>query len=170
MKIKSVLFLSLVIFFTFMTLASFREQGSGRPSYSQRGPLPPTGFPLPAGFGPRQGFDLKASITRGKEVYLSYCLSCHGEEGIGIENVFPPLAKSDYLMADKKRSILQVLNGAKGDMTVNGKVYTGEMTGFDLTNEQVSDVLNYCRNSWGNKGNKGGPVKPEEVKALRPAN
>lgn len=141
MKLKSVLFLSFIILFALLTLASFR----------------------------RQGFDLKGSITRGKDVYLSYCLSCHGQEGIGIENVYPPLAKSDYLMADKKRSILQVLNGAKGDMTVNGKVFTGEMTGFNLTNEQVSDVLNYCRNSWGNKGTKGGPVKPEDVRALRPA-
>jgi mono/diheme cytochrome c family protein len=42
--------------------------------------------------------------------------------------------------------------------------YNGEMQGFDLSNEEVSDVLNYVRNSWGNKGEA---VKPEEVKAAR---
>ncbi|HEX9513883.1 MAG TPA: cytochrome c [Puia sp.] len=119
-----------------------------------------------AAFHPRQTFDLKASITRGTDVYLSYCLSCHGEQGAGIENVYPPLVKSDYLMADKKRSILQVLNGAKGEMKVNGKIYNAEMTGFELTDQQVSDVLNYSRNSW---GNKGGAIKPEEVSAARKA-
>jgi nitrite reductase (NO-forming) len=38
------------------------------------------------------------------------------------------------------------------------------MTAFDLTDQEVSDVLNYVRNSFGNKGDA---VKPEEVKALR---
>jgi nitrite reductase (NO-forming) len=97
-------------------------------------------------------------------VYTSSCLSCHGEQGVGIENVYPPLAKSDYLMADKKRAIQQVLYGANGEMKVNGKVYNAEMPGLDLSDEQVSDVLNYTRNSW---GNKGGAIKPEEVKAAR---
>ena len=115
-------------------------------------------------FQPRQGFDLKASMARGKEVYVAYCISCHMEQGNGIENVYPPLGKSDYLMGDKKRSIQQVLNGTNGEMTVNKKIYNTPMSGFDLTDEQVSDVLNYIRNSW---GNKGGAIKAEEVKAAR---
>jgi nitrite reductase (NO-forming) len=86
------------------------------------------------------------------------------EKGEGLEDVYPPLAKSDYLMADKKRSIVQVLKGVSGEMKVNGKTYNGEMTGFDLTDQEVSDVLNYIRNSF---GNKGVAVTPDEVKASR---
>jgi mono/diheme cytochrome c family protein len=112
----------------------------------------------------KQPFDLKASISRGKDVYVAQCLTCHQEQGEGIESVYPPLAKSDYLLADKNRAIKQVLHGASGEMKVNGVVYTGEMTGFDLTDQEVSDVLNYVLNSWGNKGK---PVKPEEVAPLR---
>jgi nitrite reductase (NO-forming) len=115
-------------------------------------------------FQSKNNFDLKASVARGKEVYTAYCFSCHMEQGEGIESVYPPVAKSDYLMADKKRSIQQVLYGVSGEIKVNGVVYTGEMTGFDLSDQEVSDVLNYIRNSWGNKGEA---VKPEEVKAAR---
>jgi nitrite reductase (NO-forming) len=115
-------------------------------------------------FLPTQKFDLKASIERGKEVYNTQCITCHMEKGEGIEGVFPPVAKSDYLMADKNRSIIQILEGASGEMTVNGKTYNGEMPAIDLTDEQVSDVLNYVRNSWGNKGEA---VTPAEVKAQR---
>jgi nitrite reductase (NO-forming) len=115
-------------------------------------------------FQQKPTFDLKASITRGQEVYVAQCLSCHMEKGEGIEDVYPPLAKADYLMADKKRSIVQVLYGASGEMTVNGKIYNLEMTGFDLSDQEASDVLNYIRNSWGNKGTA---VTPEEVKAAR---
>jgi len=109
-------------------------------------------------------FNLKASVERGKEVYINYCISCHLEQGEGIESVYPPLAKSDYLMADKKRSIQQTLYGVSGEIKVNGVTYNGEMTGFDLTDEEVSDVLNYVRNSF---GNKGAAVTPAEVKAAR---
>jgi mono/diheme cytochrome c family protein len=112
----------------------------------------------------QQPFNLKASVTRGKEVYLAQCVTCHLEQGEGIENVYPPLAKSDYLVADKTRTIKQVLHGASGEMKVNGIVYNGEMTGFDLTDQEVSDVLNYVLTSWGNKGKT---VKPEEVAAAR---
>jgi len=111
-----------------------------------------------------QKFDLKASIERGKEVYNVHCITCHMEKGEGVEGVFPPVAKADYLMADKPRSIKQILKGVSGEMTVNGKTYNTEMPAVDLTDEQVSDVLNYVRNSW---GNKGGAVTPAEVKAQR---
>ena len=84
-------------------------------------------------FVPTQKFDLKASIERGKEVYNAQCITCHMEKGEGIEGVFPPVAKSDYLMADKNRSIKQILEGASGEMTVNGKTYNGEMPAIDLT-------------------------------------
>ena len=137
MKLHSVMLTCFCLFLTLSALLSFRGH---------------------------QAFDLKASIARGKEVYVAYCLSCHMEAGNGIENTYPPLAKSDYLMADKKRSIQQILQGATGEMKVNGKMYNAPMTGFDLTDEQVSDVLNYIRNSW---GNKGGAIRPDEIKAAR---
>ena len=111
-----------------------------------------------------QNSDLKASMERGKEIYTSNCVTCHMQNGEGIEGVYPPLAKSDYLMADKTRAIKQVLEGAIGSMTVNGIRYNGFMTGFPLNDQEVSDVLNYIRNSWDNKGDI---VLPKEVKAAR---
>jgi mono/diheme cytochrome c family protein len=115
-------------------------------------------------FQKKPAFDLKASTKRGQEVYVTYCISCHMEKGEGLEGVYPPLAKSDYLMADKKRSIVQILKGAKGPMKVNKVSYDAEMQGFDLNDQEVSDVLNYVRNSF---GNNGVAVMPEEVKAAR---
>jgi mono/diheme cytochrome c family protein len=58
-----------------------------------------------------------------------------------------------------------LLKGISGEIKVNGVVYNGEMAAFDyLTDQEASDVMNYIRNSWGNKGDA---VTPEEVKALR---
>jgi nitrite reductase (NO-forming) len=115
-------------------------------------------------FQKKTPFDLKASISRGQEIYNINCIACHMEKGEGLEGVYPPLAKSDYLMADKKRSIIQILKGVTGPMTVNRVDYDGEMNAFDLSDSEVSDVLNYVRNSF---GNKGGAVLPAEVLAAR---
>jgi len=97
-----------------------------------------------------QGFDLKASVKRGKTVYETNCMSCHMPEGTGLEGTFPPLVKSKNL-ADKNRVIKIILKGLSGPLKVNGVDYDGEMAGINLTNEQVADVANYIRNSWGNK-------------------
>lgn len=112
----------------------------------------------------KQKFDLKASIDRGKEIYIVQCMSCHLENGEGIPDVYPPLAKSDYLMENKSRSIDNVIHGMSGEITVNGKTYNMEMTAFELSDVEVSDVLNYVRNSWGNKGKA---VTPQEVAEVR---
>ncbi len=115
-------------------------------------------------FQKKPTFDLKASVARGKEIYLAQCITCHMEAGEGVEGIYPPLAKSDYLMADKKRAVTVVMKGMSGPLKINGKAYDGEMTAFDLSDQETSDILNYIRNSWGNKGEV---VKPEDVKATR---
>lgn len=47
--------------------------------------------------------ELQTSMNAGRELYAINCQSCHMEQGEGLEGVYPPLAKSDYLMADKKK-------------------------------------------------------------------
>ena len=76
---------------------------------------------------------LKKSMEDGKNIYDGICLACHLSEGQGIASVFPPLAKSDYLMEDLDRSIEQLLQGSSGEIEVNGKKYNGQMpaTGLD---------------------------------------
>ncbi|NCU04638.1 MAG: cytochrome c [Chitinophagaceae bacterium] len=97
-----------------------------------------------------QTFDLKASVKRGKTVYETNCMSCHMPEGTGLEGTFPPLAKSKNL-ADKNRMIKVILQGMKGPLKVNGVTYESQMVGVSLADKEVADVLNYIRNSWGNK-------------------
>jgi nitrite reductase (NO-forming) len=115
-------------------------------------------------FQKKPKIDLAASSERGKEIYLRNCVSCHMDQGEGLEGIFPPLANSDYMLADKKRAIKQTLYGVSGEMTVNGVKYNGEMNGFDITDEEMSDLMNYIYNSF---GNKGGIITPEEIKAVR---
>ncbi len=96
--------------------------------------------------------ELGKSMERGKQLYMSNCSTCHMPTGEGINKVFPPLAGSDYMMNDLDRSIRQILYGVSGEMTVKGVTYNGVMNAYDFTDQETADVLNYIRNSWGNKG------------------
>ena len=112
------------------------------------------------------GQSLSESIKRGKEVYALYCQSCHMEDGKGTPDLNPPLAKADYLKKPAKTLINVILKGQSGEVVVNGKKYNAMMPAQDyLTDEQIADVLNYVRNSWGNK--IPGTITPAMVKALR---
>jgi len=105
-------------------------------------------------------------IEFGGRIYHQNCLACHQEDGEGIPGVFPPLAGSDYLNADKKRAASTILHGLSGKITVNGKEFDGLMPSQQLTDEEIANVLTYVYSVWGNSGET---VTPEEVKEVRDA-
>jgi nitrite reductase (NO-forming) len=109
--------------------------------------------------------DLKTQIASGELLFKGTCSVCHQPTGQGIPNAFPPLAKSDFLMADKHRSIEIVLKGLNGAVTVNGKQFNSVMPPMSqLRDDEVANILTFVRNSWGNQGE---PVTAKEVTDIR---
>ncbi|MBX7191725.1 MAG: nitrite reductase, copper-containing [Sandaracinaceae bacterium] len=105
--------------------------------------------------------------ARGEATFLGICATCHQREGQGLANVFPPLAGSDFLMADRERSIRIVLTGLSGPVTVNGQSFNGAMPAFaNLTDHEVAGALSYVRSHFGNTGDA---ITDEEVAAVRAA-
>ena len=108
--------------------------------------------------------DAAAKFPRGAKIYAEKCVACHQVTGEGIPGAFPPLKNSDYLLADKKRAVKQVLNGSNEPMTVNGATYNVPMP-FQVDNhEDAVAVINYVLNSF---GNNGGTVSLDEVKDIK---
>ncbi len=104
-------------------------------------------------------------VAAGGKLYGSTCGACHQPSGKGLANAFPPLAGSDFLMADKDRSIEVALRGLKGPVTVNGQSYDSMMPPQShLSDAELANLLTFIRNSWGNSGDA---VTPEEVAAKR---
>lgn len=92
------------------------------------------------------------SITRGTELYITYCLQCHGPAGLGSageeENprIGPPLNSEFYQSDDpvqqqQAEALIRyrVLNGSPSDPRVAEKV----MPSFanDLSGEQINDLV-----------------------------
>ncbi|MFQ5572159.1 MAG: c-type cytochrome [Rhodothermales bacterium] len=103
----------------------------------------------------------------GRQVYDSYCVTCHQPGGQGIPGSFPPLDQTQWVVGDKGRLIRLILNGMQGSVEVKGELYDNVMNGHAfLSDELVAAVLTHVRSTF---GNEAGPVSPDEVAAVRAA-
>ena len=103
----------------------------------------------------------------GEQLYGLYCAACHAPDGKGATGgAFPPLAGSEWLHGNPKRSVAIVLKGFHGPIEVGGKSYNLEMPpqGDALGDDQIVAILNFVHKAWGNKGQE---VKRDLVRVVR---
>ena len=112
------------------------------------------------------GLRKDVQVEKGKQVYMGLCFACHQPDGKGLPGIFPPLAGSDFLQADRERAIRVILKGISGPVTVNGKTINSTMPPQEavLGDQQIADVLTYVYNAWGNQGDA---FTSDQVKAVR---
>ncbi|MBA2562319.1 MAG: PQQ-dependent sugar dehydrogenase [Chitinophagaceae bacterium] len=107
----------------------------------------------------------KGVVSGGEQIYRTYCVACHLNDGKGDGNRFPPLDSSEYVLGDKKRLINILLNGLQETITVKGKQYNNLMPSHSfLSDEDLALVLTYVRQNFGNKASE---ITVNEVAALR---
>jgi len=105
-------------------------------------------------------------IKAGELVFNRSCYACHQLNGQGLPGVFPPLAQSDYLLADVDRAIKGVIKGNQGEIVVNGKAYNQVMPPQNLNDEDIANVVTFVLNSWGNERDA---ITPDHVAKIREA-
>lgn len=110
--------------------------------------------------------NLKASIERGKVIYVQRCMACHQVDGGGVPRLNPPLDGASAVKGNDKLKLVRiVLKGMTDRVEIDGEYYDNNMSANpDLTDAQVADVLTYIRNNWTNKASM---VTVAEVKAAR---
>ena len=118
-----------------------------------------------------EDFDVKASVERGKPLYMQTCIACHQPTGLGLPGAFPPLAGSEYVTGSPRRMVAMMLKGMQGALTVKGVTYNNIMIALDTQfpiykdDAKVADVANYARNSFGNTATEA--VTPALVTEVR---
>ncbi len=96
----------------------------------------------------------------GAALYLDHCAGCHQAGGRGMPGVFPPLAGNGVVLASDPADILKVvLHG----VPAQGKYVPMPAFAGQLNDQQVADLANYLRTSWGN----GAAANTTAAKAAR---
>ncbi len=105
-------------------------------------------------------------MVAGGAIYHDTCSACHGADGKGAMPLFPALAGNSLIQQPSAETLAHVvLAGSQGVYTPSRQT-TPAMPSFAwrLNDQQVSDVLTYVRNSW---GNAAAPVSASDVRDIR---
>jgi mono/diheme cytochrome c family protein len=83
----------------------------------------------------------------GAALYLDHCAGCHQAGGRGMPGVFPPLAGNGVVVASDPADILKVLLHG---IPAQGRYVPMPAFASLLSDQQVAELSNYVRTSWGN--------------------
>lgn len=107
-----------------------------------------------------------AAFERGRQVFLARCAICHGADGKGDAQNYPPLDGSEWI-ALKDASILAgiVRNGLSGPIEVKGRAWDSTMLPPGVTGpHELGPLMIYLQRTFG--GKPAFHVTPEEAAVL----
>ncbi len=93
------------------------------------------------------------SVERGAGLFIDNCIGCHMSDGGGIPGVFPRFSRSAAIQADNPDTVIHiVLDGAQVPPTPSKPAaFAMPAFGWKLSDQEIADVVNYIRNTWGNR-------------------
>jgi len=107
-------------------------------------------------------------MKAGGAIYADRCSGCHTPNGEGIATLFPKLANAPLVNARDAASLIRVVLAGNRAGSTDAAPTGPAMPAFawNLSDENVADVLTYIRNSW---GNAAAPISAEQVGEQREA-
>lgn len=105
----------------------------------------------------------------GKRLFGDTCAKCHQADGQGLPGQYPPLVKSEWVLASGPARMIRItLDGLQGPIRVKGLDYNNNMTPWrdTLSDQQLAAIITFVRTQkeWGHTAT---PVTPEEVADIR---
>jgi mono/diheme cytochrome c family protein len=109
-----------------------------------------------------------AAAPDGSKIFATTCVVCHQLDGLGKEQLYPPLAGSEWVQGDENKLVRIILGGLTGPVDVAGEPFNSAMPGWGpvLEDKDIAAVATYIRSSW---GNKAAPITAAKVTAIRSA-
>lgn len=92
-----------------------------------------------------------AYFSNGRDLYIQHCQNCHGTKGEGLGGLTPALTDSVFMKKNKQRLACFIKNGVSEKLTIHGKVYEGQMAGFNLATIDITQLIVYITNAFGHQ-------------------
>ena len=108
-----------------------------------------------------QAFEDPGALT-----YMQQCMACHLPDGKGSAPYLPPLAGNPVIADTSAASLINVVLNGSNAIVVDGLPDAYRMPQYRvlLGDNEVADVVNFIRSSWGNKAT---PVTAKDVADIR---
>ena len=91
-------------------------------------------------------------MKSGEAMYEHACVACHEKDGSSAPRIYPPLPGNALLQSADPTSTLRIILDGAQTVTTPRAPNKGSMPAYakQWTDQQIADVTNYIRNSWGN--------------------
>lgn len=107
----------------------------------------------------------KPDYSSAANLYLQYCASCHKEDGLGVQAVFPSLQASETVLGRESVLIKKLLRGSAGQATIKDVKYDMQMPAFSfLKDKELAEILSYVRTLGTNSAT---PITSEQIRTAR---
>ncbi len=105
---------------------------------------------------------------RGAELYKTHCAACHGDDGAGVAGAYPRLAGNRAVVLSPPANLVHMVRQGGFLPVTAGNPRPFGMPPYAtlLSDQDVADVLNHVRTSW---GQHAAPVSTLEVSRYRGA-
>jgi alcohol dehydrogenase (quinone), cytochrome c subunit len=102
----------------------------------------------------------------GSQSYAQYCADCHQRDGSGQAPYIPALAGNPSVLDADPISLANIVLNGSSPLVVAGNPDFYRMASYRtiLNDQQIADLVNFIRSSW---GNHAPPVTMDQVAALR---
>jgi mono/diheme cytochrome c family protein len=126
----------------------------------------PEGSPAPASRAPPSAEVAAPILDRGRALYEDRCATCHGDSGEGRSPAALALANNRAVTMDPTVNVIRVVlyGGYPPGTAGNPQPFGMPPFAQDLSDQQIADVVNFVRSSWGNSGSF---VRADEVLRAR---
>ena len=103
----------------------------------------------------------------GASEYVDSCAACHKTDGTGYKRFFPQLKGNPVVLADDPTSLIHIiLTGARLPAVAGAPTaITMPAFGWRMNDQQVADLVNFVRSSWGNT--QSSTVSASDVAKIR---
>jgi mono/diheme cytochrome c family protein len=124
----------------------------------------------PYTYDPATAQDLQAReyAAPGALTYAQQCMTCHLATGAGHAPYLPPLAGNPIIVDPHPESLINIVLNGTARIVVNGMPDAYKMPQYRilLSNQEIADVVNFIRTSWGNKSERTTAKKVAEIRRL----
>ena len=111
----------------------------------------------------------QAEMADGERIYKGACIACHEADGSGAPRIYPPLPGNANLQSADPTSALRIILDGAQTVTTPRAPNTGSMPAYreKLSDQEIADVANFIRNSWGNAAPIVTPAQAAEARKVR---
>ncbi len=108
--------------------------------------------------------DGKEEELDGAPLYANNCQMCHQTNGEGLKGAFPALKDSKIVLDKEPEAMVDIImNGYSGRVSEGYAVMPPVGTNNNLSPAEITAIMNYVKNSWGNNAPK---VSTEQIDEL----